>query len=127
MEDPEFNHEKLRKLRIERCLTGRQMAARLKCARGYYCDIENGKRQPGQKLVAKVIRELEVSRDALFSMDGQANDPIVTEIVRLLDTLSPPVRAEALTLVARLAERRGARKVRPGPSAPRSRRAGRPA
>jgi len=124
MKDSQFNFRKLRKLRIDRCLTGRQMAARIQCARGYYCDVENGKRPPGQKLVAKLIRELGITRDALFSMGGQPYDPVVTEIVRLLDTLSPSTRAEALTLVARLAERRGARRVRPGRSAPKTRAAG---
>lgn len=94
-------------------MTCREMAARLKCARGYYSELENGRRYPGPRLTREMLRVLQVPREELFY--SEPPDPIVDRIIELTSSLSEAGRAEVLAAVARIVESEAVRKAPAGP------------
>jgi DNA-binding XRE family transcriptional regulator len=63
--------EHLRTLRLERCLTQEELAAKAGFSRSYYNEIETGKRNISLLNLAKLARCLEVPLSELLHIEGE--------------------------------------------------------
>lgn len=74
----------IRQARQRMDLTQRQLAARLGISRTYLVHIENSLKKPRYDLLFRIIRELNISPDAIFYPEKPSKDSLIEDIVRML-------------------------------------------
>lgn len=69
-------HERINKIRTEAGLTQEKFASRMGISKNYVNLIENGKKQPGDRLLADICREFNVNETWLRTGEGEMKAPL---------------------------------------------------
>ena len=70
--------------RLEKCMTQKQLAARLSISPYYLRSIENKKRIPSCELLFNIVRELDIPTDKIFHPDCRHDNVLMGKLRFLL-------------------------------------------
>jgi transcriptional regulator with XRE-family HTH domain len=93
--------------RIEKQLTQRQLAERLSITAHYLMTIENNQRIPSSDLLFRIIRELEISADAIFYPEHEHDHALLKKLQILLKKCDKKDIATILEILQSIITRKG--------------------